>query len=622
MPTKRYSVGVAELNGKIYVAGGHSLSEYLTKLEMYDPATDTWTILPPMMTPRSEFALVASNGKLYAIGGHYYGSQGQPEQWLNTVESYDPVSGIWSTKASMPVGLGMHGAVALDNGHIYVFGGRNTAILNTVMKYDPEANSWSPSGTMPNSRYNFGIAKVTGSNFYLVGGNTTINANYPANLTERSTVVSPWTLMFYIAADNSLKNFIIPTMKGLRQQAAVNPKVQVVVILDQPAQGTTYYWLKGDPNLPFVEGENSWYQGNLDMGDPATVVNFVNLAKRVFPAEHYALIFDDHGMGVTGAMTDDSSPRDSDGNQSFLTLSEIRQAMDTITEQGIKKIDVLFFYACYMGMLEPAYEVRSFTDYFVASEARAFGSYKIYPNFISQVVAATTPEQLAVKFVNDYAESMVEEGKPPWTMSAARMSKLTTLADATSALALNLMAEMQGSFKEPLSNVSGSRQESNLKSLIIVNKIQAIRNAIQKLDYGENIIDLYDFARRVKNEFEDSLTKAAAQSVMDAIKGYVIAEGHLSDESFHTFDNVHGVSIWFPKNSSSFYRGQFLQFAEDTQWETPTPTQLGQGGPAWGSFLVQFIKATNPNGEDISQPPPLLPKEPIGIYLYLPLILR
>ena len=375
MPTKRYSVGVAELNGKIYVAGGHSLNEYLAKLEMYDPATDIWIILPPMMTPRSEFALVASNGKLYAIGGHYYGSQGQPDQWLNTVESYDPISGIWSTKASLPIGLGMHGAVALDNGHIHVFGGRNTAILNTVMKYDPEANSWSTAGTMPNSRYNFGIAKAAGANIYLVGGNTTFNSNYPVNLTERATVVYPWTIMFYLANDNDLDDFTTIIMQGLRQQAAGNPNVHVVVFLDRPtlAQGA-YYWLAGDPKAPFIEGENKWYKGIIDTGDPKNLVDFVTAARSVFPALHYALVLSNHGTGLNGAMQDLTSPKDTDGQPSRLTLKEIRQAMDPVTENGAKKIDVLYMEACFMGMLETAYQVRGFIDYYVASVRGAVSS--------------------------------------------------------------------------------------------------------------------------------------------------------------------------------------------------------------------------------------------------------
>ena len=644
MPTKRFGVGVAELNGKIYVAGGISFSEYQAKLEMYDPATDTWTILPPMMAPRSEFALVASKGKLYAIGGLYYqSSQGQQLQYLNTVESYDPVAGIWSTKASLPNGLGLHGAVAIDNGHIHVFGGRNTAISNTVMKYDPEANSWSPAGTMPNSRYNFGIAKVAGENIYLVGGNTTFNSNYPVNLTDRATVVSPWTIMFYIAADNSLGGFLTGTMAGLRQQAGANPNVQVVAIVDSAKKGTTYYWLNGDPTVPFVEGENAWYQGNLDMGNSDTLVNFVNLARNIFPAEHYALVFDDHGMGVSGAMTDDSSPKDISGDPSYLTLSEIRQALEKITELGVKKIDVLFFYTCSMAMLETAYELRGLTDYFVASEDTAFNPPDGYPNYVSNVQANTMPAALATKFVNDYGESfnaqavsaartgklgrsgsspndLIIKGGKPWTMSAAQMGSLNTLVNATNALALNLSAGIQEAVHSPVAKSSAHLSEAALKSLIIVSKIQVVRNSVRSF-YHDLYVDLYDFARLVKEKFDDAATQATAQQVMDAVKAYVIHERHHSGINYD-LETAHGVAVWFPRNSSSFYKGQFLQFAEGTQWSTSTLGQLGQGGPAWGPFLVQFIQATNPQGEDISKPPPLLAKESIGTYLYLPLILR
>ena len=61
-------------------------SGYLTTVEEYDPATDTWATKAPMPTPRWNLGVAtASNGKIYAIGG-FNGSL------LATVEEYDPAT--------------------------------------------------------------------------------------------------------------------------------------------------------------------------------------------------------------------------------------------------------------------------------------------------------------------------------------------------------------------------------------------------------------------------------------------------------------------------------------------------------------------------------------------------
>ena len=95
MLSKRCRLGVAALNGKVYVAGGYDGNMFLRSVECYDPATDLWTRVSPMNVKRSRMALAASGGKLYAIGG-YDGSSN-----LNTVECYDPDSDRWAFIASM-----------------------------------------------------------------------------------------------------------------------------------------------------------------------------------------------------------------------------------------------------------------------------------------------------------------------------------------------------------------------------------------------------------------------------------------------------------------------------------------------------------------------------------------
>jgi N-acetylneuraminic acid mutarotase len=69
------------VNGKIYVVGGANTwpgAGGISTVEIYDPATDTWTMEPDM--PRSTWGSSSSvvNGRIYVFGGN-----------LHTIQEYD-----------------------------------------------------------------------------------------------------------------------------------------------------------------------------------------------------------------------------------------------------------------------------------------------------------------------------------------------------------------------------------------------------------------------------------------------------------------------------------------------------------------------------------------------------
>jgi len=60
------------MNGKIFVFGGNvEIHRPLSQVEMYNPVTDTWTILNNMPTAREAFSATTIEGKFYIIGGEY-----------------------------------------------------------------------------------------------------------------------------------------------------------------------------------------------------------------------------------------------------------------------------------------------------------------------------------------------------------------------------------------------------------------------------------------------------------------------------------------------------------------------------------------------------------------------
>jgi aqualysin 1 len=131
----RYPAG-GMINGKLYVVGGNSGSSLATAtLHVYDPATNTWTTKASMPTARrggAAGAVILGTGMLYVIGG-----RNAAGAYISTVEAYNPATNTWVTKPSLAAPRSGLGAVEHWLG-LYAIGGRNsTTPLATTEKYQP-----------------------------------------------------------------------------------------------------------------------------------------------------------------------------------------------------------------------------------------------------------------------------------------------------------------------------------------------------------------------------------------------------------------------------------------------------------------------------------------------------
>jgi N-acetylneuraminic acid mutarotase len=127
MPTPRNHAAVGVVNGKIYVIGGRvgaafiGLASDISVVEEYDPATDQWSG-PRARMPIARSAIGAGvyGGRIYVAGGEY-----QDPHMMATfraVEAYDPASNTWTEVPPMPVSR--HGlAVGVIGNRLHVVGG-------------------------------------------------------------------------------------------------------------------------------------------------------------------------------------------------------------------------------------------------------------------------------------------------------------------------------------------------------------------------------------------------------------------------------------------------------------------------------------------------------------------
>jgi N-acetylneuraminic acid mutarotase len=172
------------INEKIYVAGGTKGTQSLPNLEVYNSATNTWTLLASMKVARNHCAGAFIDGKFYVVGGR--GSTAAP----TALEVYDPQSNTWSTRAPMPTGRSGIAAAAV-NGELYVFGGEIPNLHGAVEVYNPTSNSWRRLPNMPTPRH--GIwASVIGTKIYIPGGGVEQNIA-PTNINSVFTVATKAT---------------------------------------------------------------------------------------------------------------------------------------------------------------------------------------------------------------------------------------------------------------------------------------------------------------------------------------------------------------------------------------------------------------------------------------------
>ena len=254
-------------------------------------------------------------------------------------------------------------------------------------------------------------------------------------------VLPKWTVMVYIAGDNSLSEFALADLAELRA-AANNPEVKVVVQMEYsasyPASSTL---IGGRTYRGLVPGNNAAMSltdlgASVDMSNKASLTSFINYAKTSYPAQNYSLVLWSHGNGwrankmfrntdsaiARGALNDDSVG-------TAMSLIDIK--LGITNAMGTSKLGVLAFDACLMGQYEVAYELRNTANYLVASEELVPGPGMPYTQVIntlsaSAAAAASTPLMFANNMTSAFNASYLPTTQKT-TMSVVDLATMDTL---------------------------------------------------------------------------------------------------------------------------------------------------------------------------------------------------
>ncbi|HTV25367.1 MAG TPA: hypothetical protein VMG12_42020, partial [Polyangiaceae bacterium] len=160
---------MALAGGRILAAGGIAIDTGAptASAELFDPASNTWSVSGSLATARSAFTLaardLASGGAgVLAIGGD--GGDGP----LADTELYDPSAGTWAPGPALPVASSGHSSVVLHDGAILVAGG-SAGTASSLL--EAGAASWSPVGELFASEPGSTLTLLDDGGVLLVGPN-------------------------------------------------------------------------------------------------------------------------------------------------------------------------------------------------------------------------------------------------------------------------------------------------------------------------------------------------------------------------------------------------------------------------------------------------------------------
>jgi hypothetical protein len=373
-----------------------------------------------------------------------------------------------------------------------------------------------------------------------------------------------WTVMVYMAAGNDLETVGIQDINEMEMVGSTKD-VNVVVQMDRISfsalenlglgihddssnknwTGTRRYYITQDMNTEIIRSKLIKDLGEKNMGDPETLKDFTQWAIENYPAERYMLVLWNHGGGFRSTEISRDICWDYNfGINSRITMPELEEAMAFIAGQIGGKIDIVGMDACYMGMIEVAYQVKDYAQIMIASEASVPGNGWQYDYVLQNLV--TTPSQNSKQFASDIVDYYYNQYSGTGsnvTLSAIDLGQIDNLADQISGLAQAVINDSS----VPKNNYRDTRNSSQYYTGV-----------------GFEYIDLKHLVSQLPSYTSNSLVLNYADQINQSMElgNVVIANTHIGN----SVQNSYGLTIYWPYYIYSDYYNN-TNFAQDKIWD-------------------------------------------------------
>ncbi len=379
---------------------------------------------------------------------------------------------------------------------------------------------------------------------------------------KSSTTGSPapsnpsWTIIGYLDGNNNLDisnngtSYVIEDAQNLELVGSTED-VNIIVAVGSIKKGgiVKYYFIEHHEHelpdslsSPVLEN-----LGTRDMSDPTTLQQFIEYAVEHYPADHYALLIDDHGGGWRGCCADDQN-----GSGNLMSLNQLKSAIQNANVH----FDLVIFHACLMGQAEVGYQLKDIADYMVASEfTLPMQSVLNAPEWLDSLV--NRPSMSARELSMKIAEAVYNAGQ--------RLQKIVHMA----AIDLNYMNALGADI-----GVLGNRIVDNVNG-----HWDEVRDAWGRTHYTQyddpTFVDIREFINNLKNEpnvGQNPSIRNAADNVLN----------DLNEAVLRTYTNAPGLTrggltIYFPSTQAEF------------QQDSAAYASIDFVHTNWINFIHQFI---------------------------------
>lgn len=259
---------------------------------------------------------------------------------------------------------------------------------------------------------------------------------------EPQTTPYKRTVLVYLAADNNLSSFALEDLAEMKEgMAQVSGGMLHLLVYIDTGSSPRLVELKKQ-NGQVVEDVVRTYDDRNSVGVDETREVFADVFSNPdFKAESYGLIYWSHGDGWIpyGQASTRWVGQDKGDGDHRMNISELVTIL-----QSVPHLDFLMFDACFMASVEVAYELRSFTDYYVGSPTETPGPGAPYQVLVPMMVA----DQAAIRMSNSYFAFYegIYTGKTPtvdgpWTGGVSICVMRTDALEQLAALTAQLLPE-------------------------------------------------------------------------------------------------------------------------------------------------------------------------------------
>ena len=415
---------------------------------------------------------------------------------------------------------------------------------------------------------NIGIIKT----FYSYGNIEDVMISGNNNSQTYSPQKKQWTFIVYSCGDtyysaSDLSILLYNQMLGFQNTRIEDNANVIIQYSPSPAavDGISARFVLENDKLKIVKIFNDKH---INTGDTNEVTDFYKWGIETYPADHYALFISSHGSGAISYLYKSPilgpvhSIAYDDRSKDFLGLYELSLVYDNISKKIGKKIDIVVYDACVMGMIEVAYQISSYTDYLVASEANVAGKGIDFNFFAQKFNALSNKSSLNVaKIMADAYIDSPNISDSDLTMSVIDLSQSKKIFDS-----INLMSYY-------MINYATQAELTAFALAALAENVQHFGPSDYS-DYSSSYIDIFDLAALINNNLNYGLLKILAQEILK-IK---------IDNSFVVYNRIkgfkyryaNGISIFLPQKSSHWTNGNYNQiqykfctlFGYTNQWST------------------------------------------------------